>query len=224
MKQICISPNTLNYDKTTCVPGSDAQIPFPMLAFFFLVAMVVAISKCKARKSRFVANLIVFGSIIETGGMIVVLYFAMDFGIKPVVYMLLFACMFTVAINLFFFIVFRKQIMNDLTFRHWVSYNKCSVNTISFFGLIFNFKIYRLLYSEFCGAKRFDAPFRDPYKFFTPLNLASFLNLLVVKLVCMVACIFGIYYVSWGYQLMMECFEFLIIEVIMLALYITEYC
>ena len=224
MKQICIAPNTLNYDKTTCVPGSDAQIPFPMLAFFFIVAMVVAIAKCKARKSRFVANLIVFGSIIETGGMIVVLYFAMDFGIKPVVYMLLFACMFTVAINLFFFIVFRKQIMNDLTFRHWVSYNKCSVNTISIFGLIFNFKIYRLLYSEFCGAKRFDAPFRDPYKFFTPLNLASFLNLLVVKLVCMVACIFGIYYVSWGYQLMMECFEFLIIEVIMLALYITEYC
>ena len=90
------------------MPGSDQQIPFPMLAFFFVVALVVAISKCKARKSRFVANLIVFGSCIETGGMVVVLYFAYDFGIKPVVYMMMFALMFTVAINLFFFIVFRK--------------------------------------------------------------------------------------------------------------------
>lgn len=108
MKQICISPNTLNYDKTTCVPGSDEQIPFPMLAFFFLVALLVSITKCKSRQSRFVANLIVFGSCVETGGMIVVLYFASDFGIKPVVYMMLFALMFHVAINLFFFIVFRK--------------------------------------------------------------------------------------------------------------------
>ena len=47
-----------------------------MLTFFFVIALVVAITKCKLRKSRFVANLIVFGSIIETGGMIVVLYFA----------------------------------------------------------------------------------------------------------------------------------------------------
>ena len=195
-----------------------------MLSFFVLIAFIVAISKCKARESRFVANLIVFGSIIEFGGMIVVFMFAYDFGIAPVVYMMLFAILFTVAINLFFFIVFQKQVMNDLVFRHWVTYNKCNVHTISAFGLIFSFKIYRLLYSEFCGAKRFNAPFRDDYKFFTPLNLASFINLLVVKLVCMVACIFGIYYVTWGYQLMMECFEFLIIEVIMLALSIIEYC
>ena len=80
-----------------------------MLTFFFIVALVVAIAKCKVRKSRFVANLIVFGSLAETGGMIVVLYFAYDFGIKPVVYMLLFALMFTVAINLFFFNFYSKD-------------------------------------------------------------------------------------------------------------------
>ena len=65
-----------------------------MLAFFFVIAFVVAISKCKDRKSRFVANLIVFGSIVETLGMGVVFYFAYDFGIAPVVFMMLFAIMF----------------------------------------------------------------------------------------------------------------------------------
>lgn len=54
--------------------------------------------------------MIVFGSIIETGGMFVVFFFAYDFGIAPVVYMMLFAIMFTIAINLFFFIVFQKQV------------------------------------------------------------------------------------------------------------------
>lgn len=89
--------------------------------------------------------------------------------------------------------------MNDLTFRHWATYNSCTVKTISFFGFVFSFKVYRLLYSKFYGAKRFEAPWDNPYKFYTPLNLASLLNLLLVKLICMVACIFGIYYISWGY-------------------------
>ena len=171
-----------------------------MLAFCFGIILPVAlIAKCKSRESRFVANLIVFGSIVEFVGMFYVLYLAYDFGIAPVVYMLTFAIIFAIAINLFFFIVFQKQIMNDLTFRHWVTYNKCNVRTIEAFGLIFSFKIYRLLYSKFCGAKRFNAPFADEYKFYTPLNLASFLSLLVVMLLCMVACVFGIYYIAFGY-------------------------
>lgn len=114
--------------------------------------------------------------------------------------------------------------MNDLTFRHWASYNSCTVKTISILGFIFSFKIYRLLYSKFYGAKRFNAPWDNAYKFYTPLNLASLINLLLVKLICMVACIFGIYYITWGYQLLIECFEFLVIQVVMLLLSVTEYC
>ena len=48
--------------------------------------------------------------------------------------------------------------------------------------------------------------------------------MLLVKLVCMVACLFGCYYVSWGYQLLLECFEFLVIELVLLILYVCEYC
>ena len=197
--RICEPPNNLNFDGTSCVPGSGSWIYFPLLSVCALVTIVVAIAKCKSRESRFVANLIVFWSIIEFIGMLYVWYLAYDFGIAPMVYMMLFAVLLAIAINLFFWIVFVKMVQNDLTFRHWVSYNKCHVRTISIFGGIFSFKVYRLLYSKFFGAKRFDAPFEDPYKFFTPLNLASFIHLLVVKLVYMIACIFGIVYVPMKY-------------------------
>jgi hypothetical protein len=141
------------------VPGSDDWIPFPLLAFGVLLSLIVALSKCKSRESRFVANMIVFWSFLEFIGMFVVLYYAYRFGIEPVVYLILVAIMFTIAINLFFLVIFQKQVMNDQTFRHWATYNKGTVRTISTFGIIFSFKVYRLLYSKFCGANRFDAPF-----------------------------------------------------------------
>jgi hypothetical protein len=66
----------LNYDKTSCVPGSDEWIPFPMLWLCVLVTLVVAVARFKHRESRFIANMIVFLSLIEFLGMFVVLYFA----------------------------------------------------------------------------------------------------------------------------------------------------
>ena len=39
--QICIEPNKLNYDMTSCVPGSDTFIPFPMLAVCAVVTIAL---------------------------------------------------------------------------------------------------------------------------------------------------------------------------------------
>ena len=94
MAQICNEPNRLNYDRTTCVPGSDVWIPFPMLCFCALLVLIVAFGNCKSRDSRFVANLIVLLSIVEFAGIFIVLYFSHMFGIAPVVYMLSGAAMF----------------------------------------------------------------------------------------------------------------------------------
>ena len=91
--------------------------------------------------------MIVFWSFIEFVGMFVVLILAIKFGIAPVVYMMLVAVMFTIAINRFFLVVFQKQVMNDETFRHWATYNKGTVRAISVLGFLFSFKVYRLLYS-----------------------------------------------------------------------------
>lgn len=92
--QICLEPNELNYDMTSCVPGSDAFIPFPLLACCAAVTLIVLISKMKNRESRFIANMIVFWSIIEFVAVLVVFYLSLKFGIKPVVYMILVAIMF----------------------------------------------------------------------------------------------------------------------------------
>ena len=93
---------------TSCVPGSDAFIPFPLLACCGAFTLMVIISKLKNSKSRFVANMIVFWSIVEFVAICVVFYLAVKFGIKPVVYMIMVAIMFTVATNVFFFIVFQR--------------------------------------------------------------------------------------------------------------------
>ena len=185
---------------------------------------VVVITRRKKPESRLITNIIVFMGFVEFIGMWLILGLAASFGIAPVVYMLGIALLFMIATNLFFLIVFQRQIMNDTTFFHWASYNKSSVNAISIVAAIFSFKVYRILYSKFCGSERFNAPFENAYKFYTPLNLASFLNLLLVMLPSLVACVFTLYYVPWGYQLTVEAAEFVIIEIAMITLYIIEYC
>lgn len=224
MAQVCTSPNKLNYDKDSCVPGSDVWVPFPLLFICIILIVIVLYIKKKKPESRFITNIIVFWGFVEFIGMWLIFGLAASFGIAPVVFMLAIALLFMVATNVFFFIVFQRQIMNDTTFFHWVNYNKKTVKYISIVALIFNFKVYRLLYSKFCGDERFNAPFENPYKFYTPLNLASFLNLLLTMLVSLIACFFTLYYVPWGYQLTVECAEFVIIEIAMIVFYIMEYC
>ena len=63
----------------------------------------------------------------------------------------------------------------------------------------------------------------SPIVFYSPFNLSSLLNLILVKLVALFACIFGCYYISWGYQLLIECIELLGIELLLLTLSIVEY-
>lgn len=63
----------------------------------------------------------------------------------------------------------------------------------------------------------------SPIIFYAPFNLSSLLNLILVKLVVLFACFFGIYYVKWGYQLLIECLELLFIEILILILCVVEY-
>jgi len=86
-----------------------------------------------------------------------------------------------------------------------------------------SFKFYRLLFTRLFGREEFNAPLDDPFIFYRPFNLASLFNLLVVKLPLYIACIVGIIYVNWGYQLLITCIELLIIEIIMLILMTLEY-
>lgn len=105
--QVCVSPNTLNYDKTSCVPGSDAWVPFPLIFMAGIcIGVVFYIKKKKKPETKLITNIIIFMSFVEFIGMWLLFGLAASFGIRPVVYMLAIALLFLVATNGFFFVVF----------------------------------------------------------------------------------------------------------------------
>ena len=63
----------------------------------------------------------------------------------------------------------------------------------------------------------------SPIIFYGPFNLSSVINMVLVKLVVMFGCAFGVYYIRWGYQLLIECIELLVIEILILVLNVIEY-
>jgi hypothetical protein len=69
---------------------------------------------------------------------------------------------------------------------------------IQTFG-VFNFKMFRFLYSKLFGRIEFDAPFADQTVFYRPFNLTSLFALLTVSLPLIVSSIIGLIYVRWGY-------------------------
>jgi len=86
-----------------------------------------------------------------------------------------------------------------------------------------NFKCFRMLYDRLFGRDEFDAPLENPMVFYRPLHLSSLLTLITVFVPTIIGSIFGVYYVMWGYQLLMTCFEMLVLHVVLLILEIIEY-
>jgi hypothetical protein len=206
------------------MPGTEKIVPFPIWILWVAPTfLVLLISKLKARETMFIQSWLVFLSIAEIAAMIYTLYLASDFGIAPVTGLLGFSIAVHFGINFFFLLVFSKEVKLDNAFAHWCEYNPKVTKTITFIGTAFNFKAYRLFFSRLFGRDEFNASMENPMTFYAPFKLASVLNLIFVKLVVLVACLFGLYYIRWGYQLMVECLELLLIELLMLALSLVEY-
>lgn len=224
MLSVCEPPTTLNYDRTSCVPGSDDWVPFPIWILWIAPTfLILLISKIKARETKFVSNWICFLSVAEIGAIIYTLVLANSFGILPVTVLLAFAAAVHYGINLFFLLVFTKQVKVDTALAHWCEYNRRMTSGITLVGTLFNFKAYRFFFSRLFGREEFNAPMESPIVFYSPFNLSSLLNLVFVKLVVLFACVFGVYYIKWGYQLMIECLELLCIEVLIIVLSVIEY-
>jgi len=64
---------------------------------------------------------------------------------------------FHFATNLFFCLVYNKQVKSDMSFKHWQVVNQKVSNGVMILGLL-NYKIYRLLYSRLLGYDEFNAP------------------------------------------------------------------
>ena len=80
--------------------------------------------------------------------------------------------------NLFFLVIYLKQVRGDQAFKHWLSYNPKSAGTIAGFSFLVNFKISRLFYSRLFGKDECNAPLEEPGIFYRPFNLCCLFNLL----------------------------------------------
>ena len=82
--------------------------------------------------------------------------------------------------------------------------------------------MFRLLYSRFHARKEFDAVFTDELVLYRTIMFSSVFYILFVSLPVLVASIFGLLHIQWGYQLQMFCLEMGLIESIILVLMSIE--
>ena len=127
---ICEPPQTLNYDKTKCIPGSEDYVLFPVMWVALVAVLLVVLFRAKSKLTKFVPNMIIFLSPVEKISFVVFLIEAISFGIKPVVYLMAVAIVFSIAIDIFFLIVFTQQIKLDESFKYWCLYNPKVVSLI----------------------------------------------------------------------------------------------
>jgi hypothetical protein len=122
--QICEDGFDLNYDKTKCIPVSPGYFPFPILILTCFICVIPIVSKVRNRESKLVANLIVAISVTEPIGLIMQYVLSDSYGIKPAVYLTGFAILMHFATNLFFGLVYTKQVKSDQSFKHWQAVNQ----------------------------------------------------------------------------------------------------
>ena len=70
---------------------------------------------------------------------------------------------------------------------------------MTFFGFVFSFKVYNLLFGRLFGKEEFNAVLQDPYIFYRAFNLSNLFAVIFVKLPLVIAASFGLFHVNMGY-------------------------
>jgi len=153
--------------------------------------------------------------ILETVGLLSLVGLARDYGIQPAFYLALCSIMFLYSLNLFFTMIYFTQLKKDLSFKYWEQEFPITTYAIVSMGFFTNFKIFRMFYSRFQNRKEFDSVFADEMILYRTTMFTSVVYILTVSLPILVASIFGIFYIQFGYQLHMFCIEMALIEVAM---------
>lgn len=79
-----------------------------------------------------------------------------------------------------------------------------------------------MFYSRLGGKRDFEAVFTDEIIFYRALTFATCVYIITGMVPTIIAGIFGIVYVRYGYQLQMFCIEMVIIEFVLLILMSIE--
>jgi hypothetical protein len=202
----------LNYDKTKCIPKPEILVPFPLTILAIIGTAIIALDKRKHPESRFYANLICLLSVLETVGLLFLVGLSSDYGIRPSFSLSFCALMFLYGLNLFFFVIYLKELKHDSAFKYWEQEYELSTMAIVVASLFGNFKLYRLFYSRFRHKKQFSAVFQDDEVFYRSIIFTSILFILTGCLPILVASIFSLFYINFGYQLHMFCLELIFVE------------
>lgn len=125
---------------------------------------------------------------------------AYEIGVYSTFGLALVALLFLYGCNLFFTIVFMKQVSTDSAFKYWGLTYKITMNTVIVIGSVMNFKFFRVIYGRFFAKDHFNAAFDDPEAFFKPFTLVSVFSLLTTMLPILVANIIGLVFIEFGYQ------------------------
>lgn len=222
--QVCEGNDILNYDKTKCIPIPGLLIPFPLTIMTLIGLVVFVKDKLKNPESRLVTNLIALLSILETIGLIFVVVLSNSYGIKPTFMLSTVALVFTYGFNLFFSLVYLRQLKQDPSFKYWeLEYERSSLFIVSM-GLFGNFKFFRMFYSKFKGKREYDAAFTDDSIFYRTVVFTSIFFFITGTLPTMVACIFAFLHIGFGYQVQMFCLEMIVVETFLFLLITLEMC
>jgi len=80
-----------------------------------------------------------------------------------------------------------------------------------------------MIYGRLFGMDFFNAPFDDPNSFYKPFTFVTAFSVVFQMLPLVVGDVVGLFFVEWGYQLMITCIETFFISIIILVLTILEY-
>ncbi|CDW75779.1 UNKNOWN [Stylonychia lemnae] len=220
--QICENGFKLNIAKDKCIPAHGYFAPFPLCFSCLFLSMIVILSWIKYRNTLVISNIIAIVSLVETIGILMLIILSYQIGVYSTFGLALVALLFLYGSNLFFAVVFMKQIHQDSAFKYWGITYKITNNVVVILGSVINFKVYRVIYARFFGRDNFNASFEDPEHFFKPFTFISVFSVVTTMLPILVACIIGLVFVEFGYQVQMTCIEMFIIEVALLAMMIYE--
>jgi ABC-type sugar transport system permease subunit len=132
-------------------------------------------------------------------GLIFVVGLSNAYGIKPTFLLTSLALVFLLGLNLFFSILYFKQFRLDSAFKHWLQEFGTKAGIIVSFGLLANFRIYRLFFSKWGNRKEFDAVMSDESIFLKSVVFTGVFYFLSGSLPIIVGCIFGVIHIKFGY-------------------------
>lgn len=114
-------------------------------------------------------------------------------------------------------------IKTDSSFKHWLQrYETISV-IVPVLILVINFKIIRVFICKFMELPAFNAQFTNPETIYRPMLYITVLSIVTYITPLIIVDIIAFFSITWGFQLLINCIESLILTIALLILTMIEF-